>query len=319
MPARGPEEAEAAASVSVVIPVRGPAPYLEEALTSVASQSHRPGEVIVVDDRAGPGLEGRVRAALPGARLLRSAEPGLASARNAGIEAASGGFVAFLDADDVWLPRKIERQAAALASSPEAGVACSAFLELREGRIGPRRPRRSTFLGGDALEAVVLDDIVIPSAAVCRREVLREAGGFPNRPHFEDFALFSRLALAVPFVFCPEPLVLYRRHELQMTSTVASGVPEARSELTELLLARLPPERAGADFSRRARAHDQAIAGHWHREQGRRGRALACAGRGIRLWWRSPEPWALAASAVLPRPLERLARRLVDRPRRQVG
>ncbi len=299
--------------VSVVVPVHGAAPFLEAALRTVAAQTHPAVEVVVVDDRAAPGLEERVRAVLPQASVASSRAPGLAAARNTGIAAGSGSLVAFLDSDDLWVAHKLERQVAALARSAAIGLVCSAFLELSAGEVTALRPRRATFREGNALLPLMLDDVAIPSAVVCRRAVLEEAGGFPEeRDYFEDFALFSRLASMTAFSFVPEPLVLYRRHGGQMTQTVAGGVLEARAEMTREVLERLPAAAGDRSLRRRVASHDQALVGHWHRRQGRRGRAVAHAGRAAALRPLAAEPYALALSSVMPAALERSVRRVVQ-------
>ncbi len=301
------------ALVSVVVPVHGPAPFLEAALRTVAAQTHPAIEVLVVDDRAAPDLAGRVHTVLPQASVVQSRTPGLAAARNTGIAAGSGPLVAFLDSDDLWVAHKLQAQVGTFARSREIGLVCSAFLELSAGRVTALRPRRAAFREGDAVLPLMLDDIAIPSAVVCRRRVLEAAGGFPEeRAYFEDFALFSTLASMTTVAFVPEPLVLYRRHDGQMTQTVERGVLEARAELTRGVLERLPAAMGNASLRRHVASHDQALAGHWHHRQGRRGRALAHAARAAALRPLAAEPYALALFSALPAVLERSVHDLVQ-------
>lgn len=110
--------------MSVVIPALRPVAYLGESLESVLDQTHAPLEVIVVMD--GPGDEGARLATSFGdsVRVIpRETTEGPASARNRGIREARGELIAFNDADDVWLPHKLERQVARFAAKPE--LACS--------------------------------------------------------------------------------------------------------------------------------------------------------------------------------------------------
>lgn len=303
MPPLTPAPSSETPLVTVVVPVCGPAPHLEAALRTVAAQTYPALEVVVVDDRAAPRLEARVHTVLPDARVVASRAPGLSAARNTGIAAGSAPLVAFLDSDDLWVAHKLERQVEALEASKRAGLACTAFFEFTGDEVTVLRPRRTDFREGHALLALMLDDLVIPSAVVCRRELLEAASGFPEqRAYFEDFALFWRLARMTPFTFLPEPLVLYRRHELQMTQVVTGGVLEARSELTAEALSGLP---VGARLRRRVAAHDHYVAGQWHRRQGRRGEALRAAARVVARWPFNAEPYALAGLSVLPPPLER--------------
>jgi len=95
--------------VSVVIPVYNAEPFLREALDSVLAQDYEPFEVIVVDDGSTDG-SGTIARSYPEVRYLRQENQGPAVARNAGIAAAQGEFLAFFDADDVMLPNKLSVQ-----------------------------------------------------------------------------------------------------------------------------------------------------------------------------------------------------------------
>src|SRR5690348_4751903 len=121
-------------TVSVVMAARDAAATIGDAIASVIAQTHADWELVVVDDGSTDGTAGVARAAADG--RVRVLEPGrigvLAQLRNRGIEATSGEWVAILDADDRWLPNKLERQ---LATPPAAGVLhTDAFLLVDETR-----------------------------------------------------------------------------------------------------------------------------------------------------------------------------------------
>ncbi|MCB0791851.1 MAG: glycosyltransferase family 2 protein, partial [Flavobacteriales bacterium] len=111
-------------NVSVVVPCHNAAPWIEATLTSVLAQDWPGLEVIVVDDGSVDDSADRVARRFPQVRLLRQANAGVAAARNAGLKAASGDWVAFVDADDHWLPGKLRVQMALLAANPQARMAC---------------------------------------------------------------------------------------------------------------------------------------------------------------------------------------------------
>ena len=102
--------------VSVVVPAHNAAPYLAEALDSIRAQAHVNLDVVVVDD--GSTDETAEIAAAHDIRLVRQPQRGAGAARNAGLAMARGEFVAFLDADDVWTPGRLEKQLRAAASPP---------------------------------------------------------------------------------------------------------------------------------------------------------------------------------------------------------
>ncbi len=106
------------ASISVIIPVYNGARYLAEAVGSVLAQTYLPDEIIVVDDGSTDESAAVARKYTPRIRLAQQPNLGAAAARNRGVELAQGALLAFLDADDLWLPDKLERQVAALAAAP---------------------------------------------------------------------------------------------------------------------------------------------------------------------------------------------------------
>ena len=115
---------------SVVMPLYNKGPHVEAAVRSVLSQTVAPLELIVVDDGSTDGGRERVAAiAHPAIRLLtrKTPGPGGYAARNLGITDAEGDWIAFLDADDIWLPDHLAVLAAAIKRAPSAGVAATRF------------------------------------------------------------------------------------------------------------------------------------------------------------------------------------------------
>ncbi len=102
----------------------------------MAAQSRKADEIIVVDDGSRDGTERFVLETYPEVRLLRQENRGVSAARNAGIRAATGELIAFLDSDDEWLPRKLERQLEAMDASPESRLCHTDEIRIRDGRAG---------------------------------------------------------------------------------------------------------------------------------------------------------------------------------------
>ncbi|MGI8927592.1 MAG: glycosyltransferase family 2 protein [Tepidiformaceae bacterium] len=206
----------ATASVSVVIPVYNGERFLAEAIESACWQTHRPKETIVVDDGSTDGSAAITRA-WPGVRCISQANAGLATARNTGIEAASGDFVALLDADDIWTPDKLALQLEALAAAPDAGYASSWHRDFFE----PGEPVNSSYrthLGDEPSGG-------LPSSWLVRRETFPRVGLFdPAFEMAEDADWHLRATDAdVPPVLVREVLVLRRRHDSNLSWDFTRG------------------------------------------------------------------------------------------------
>src|SRR5581483_6423825 len=179
--------------VSVVIPCRNQGEYLRSALRSIAAQSYTRIETIVVDDGS---TDDTPRVALEhGARLLQQAHRGLGAARNAGLGAAAGEYVVFLDADDELFPDAIELGVETLECDPNACmVAGRSVLIDREGRQLPTsgsEPLSDDLYG----EWLVRNFVWTPGAAMFRREPLIAVGGFARDVGpASDYAVYLELA-----------------------------------------------------------------------------------------------------------------------------
>lgn len=209
-------------TVGAVVPVRGPAPFLAEALDSVLAE--RPAEVLVVDDGSPEPLDLEPRHVAAGVRLLRRETPGgPAAARNAGIAALDPtvALVAFCDADDAWTPRSLERRVAALRARPAAALAFGRARVVDAAGVPTGEewplPRAGALRGVAALYA---SNPVLTSSVVARREMLGR--GFDESfVHAEDWELWLRLLEEGHELVCvPEAEVRYRRHAGGLTADV---------------------------------------------------------------------------------------------------
>ena len=195
--------------VSVVIPSFNYGHYVCEAVESALAQTYRSVEIIVVDD--GSTDDTRERLAPYGERIryIHQANQGLSAARNTGIREAKGEYIAFLDSDDAFHPRKLEIQMAAFAGEPKLSVIGTAQFS--------EEPRAWThYTGGLDVHRVHLDDVVLrtpfaPSSAVVRKECFGVVGAFDTTLRsVEDREMWIRVATKYQIGIIPLPLTWYR-------------------------------------------------------------------------------------------------------------
>jgi len=202
-------------SVSVIIPTYNHAAFLSEALESVFAQTSHPLEIIVVDDGSTDETAEVLRAYEGRIRVLSQSNRGVAAARNAGAPLASGDLLAFLDADDAWLPAKLERQVARFDGEPEIGLVHCGVAEV-DGRDRQLKARLDGMEGWVSTEMLLFRRGVIlggGSAAVVRRAAFLDVGGFDDALSTSaDWDLYYRIARRYPVGFVPEVLVRYRIH-----------------------------------------------------------------------------------------------------------
>ena len=206
-------------TVSVIIPTYNRAELISQAIDSVLAQTVPAHEIIVADDGSTDDTAAVVAAYGDRVRYLALPHRGQpAATRNAGIRAATGVLLAFLDSDDLFLPDKLARQIAALAQTPAAGVVYSNGLYFRTtpaepvGRVLDGLPTPSGWVFGELLTG----NFLAPPAVLVRRRALDAAGLFEESPGFfavEDFDLWLRLAAQTPFVYAPGDVAAIRRHE----------------------------------------------------------------------------------------------------------
>jgi glycosyltransferase involved in cell wall biosynthesis len=270
-------------SVSVLVPTRDRREALRRALRSVARQEAVDLELVLVDDGSEPPVDERAvpeLAQFEGRTVrLRHARPrGVAAARNAGIEAANGDWLAFLDDDDIWAPEKLKAQLDAAARAPAAGwvstgeAVVDARLELMRVSAPP---------SGDHLSTRLLACNLIPgggSAVMARTELVRSLGGFDVQlSAFADWDMWIRLADAAPVATVPDPLVAY----VVSPGSLAHDVQRSEQEL-EHIRRKYRDERD----ERGIEIADDAFLWYLGEHELRTGRRLASARRHLRLAWR---------------------------------
>lgn len=204
--------------VSVIIPTWNRAQSLLHALASVYAQTVTAHEVIVVDDGSTDDSRRLVGDRYPDVRYITQANRGVSSARNAGLGAATGQWLAFLDSDDRWLPAKLERQLAALASRPENRVCHTEEIWIRHGRRVNQMKKHAKY-GGHIFRHCLPRCVISPSSVVIHRDIFTSIGTFDEAlPACEDYDLWLRICAVYPVLYLDEPLIIkYGGHEDQLS------------------------------------------------------------------------------------------------------
>jgi glycosyltransferase involved in cell wall biosynthesis len=209
--------------ISVIIPTYNCAQYVGEAVASVLGQTYKSNNIIVVDDGSSDATSEVLTPYMDEIHYIYQPNQGVAVARNRGLAASTGELFAFLDADDVWLPEKLERQVHCLAHNPNAGLVYTNHLIL-DGDAGLRAvPPAPQSYQGYCYSQLFLGNPVHASSVVIRRKCLDYVGVFDEQIHrasAEDYDLWLRVARYFEFAYIPDPLTLYRKHATNATHDI---------------------------------------------------------------------------------------------------
>jgi glycosyltransferase involved in cell wall biosynthesis len=197
-----------------VIPAYNSAEYVVAAARSALEQTRPPAEVIVVDDGSTDGTQEVLRELGNEIRVISQENAGVAAARNRGFAEARGDFVGVLDADDLWLPRKLELQLERFDADPELGIVHCGLRYVDEG-LRTLRDQSTGHEGWIAHDMLVARDRLHPggTTSLIAKTAFEAVGGYdPRLPPAEDWDLAYRIARLYRVAFVPEVLAVYRQH-----------------------------------------------------------------------------------------------------------
>ena len=224
--------------ISVVVPLYNKGPYIERALNSILAQGCQDFEVIVVDDGSSDDGPVRVQAfADPRIRLVCQPNGGPGAARNRGIAEAKGDLLAFLDADDAWMPDYLQSSVELLdEATPEAASVTSGYVEFPKGISRESMWRaRGLFDGIHRVTAETQARLLVymlaymwPCSTVIRTSVVRQFGGFYDKNgcrYGEDALLFLKVLLNYPVRFSMTPQAYFHREASGLSSHYTKARP----------------------------------------------------------------------------------------------
>ena len=219
--------------ISVIIPCYNAERYIVSAISSVFAQDWPNLEVVVVDDGSSDRSAELICASFPEVRLVQQLNQGIAVARNHGIACAQGDWIAFLDADDIWLPGKLQAQWDTLSAIPGTRMCHTAFefwtstepspepafLAALQRRSGDRK--RWLGVSGWIYPQLLLDCAVWTSTVLVHRSVFSEVGPFDQSLRIgEDYDLWLRISRVTQILHVAFPYALYRLHPTSITRSI---------------------------------------------------------------------------------------------------
>lgn len=230
-------------NVSVIIPVYNRADRIGRCLESVLRQTYRAVEIIIIDDGSTDNLEEMIRPVWNQVRLIRQENKGQGAARNAGIQAAKGEWIAFLDSDDLWDEKKLEIQMnSILTKGYEWGHTKARIIPTSD---RPRffgdwfRDGRSGMIARQLLQT----NFICTSSVVLKKDILEEVGCFSEDrelQNFEDYELWLRIAALVGIDYVDEPLTLYTTESLDSAQQESRLMQIEKNERVMQHIERLP-------------------------------------------------------------------------------
>ncbi len=288
--------------ISAIIPSYNSAEMLTDAIASVLAQTRPPDEIIVVDDGSEDGTAEVCARLGTDIHYIHQDNAGASAARNTGIEAAGGDWLAFLDADDLWDPKKLELQITALEENPEADFAVTAALAWSADTQSYHQYRYDGPLDPDVMRRQLLVRNILSglcSSLLIRRDTIEDVGGFASGKACEDRRLAIALLEKYRAVLVDVPLIRQRpgpahftnpeRHRFEMLSLISDH---------DELFSQLDPT---GRLKRHARARMYERSGMHYLENGDLPTAARDLRQAAKLWPLMPNPWKVLLNAYLGR------------------
>lgn len=266
--------------VSIIIPAYNAEKYLRETIDSALAQTYENTEIIVVDDGSTDRTPDILAEYGNKIRVVRQTNKGTAAACNAGVAAARGAWVCFLDSDDIWLPNKVARQVEHCGANAISHTDSVCF-----GDAIARETRRSSFeppYSGQVLKELLVVNFITKSTVMMRRDVFNRYGGFDESyVTCEDWQLWIKVCAEHNLGYLPEAVVRYRVH-LKSKSMISRRTLIARLRILNSAFGRGGVAQSLSQYRNKSFASAYQVTCHFAAESGDWKFAFNCALHALR-------------------------------------
>lgn len=235
--------------VSIIMPAYNSAKYIGPAIQSVIDQTFTDWELFIVDDGSTDNTEEIVTSFLSDRRVqyVKQKNAGSSAARNHGLSLSQGKFIAFLDADDIWKPTKLEKQIEIFEKYPDVGVCGTAMELIRPSGEVFRTSDRKEFYGRAVPDLVTGKLAVAMSSSVTRKEVFDKVGNFIEdfRPIALEYDFWLRASMEFMFYNIEEKLIQYRTGHPSISQ---EGGDKRRDLVLNIVIPRFLKEYGGSKY-----------------------------------------------------------------------
>ena len=205
-------------NISIIIPTYNRKLFLINAIDSVFNQTYQNLELIIIDDGSSDKSIEYIKKKYPSIKIYKQSNKGVSSARNKGIKISSNNWIAFLDSDDRWHPKKLEKQTNYLIKNPNYKICHTDEIWIRKGiRINQHKKHKK--YGGHIFDKCLDLCRISPSSVIIHKDIFNKVGLFNEKfPVCEDYDLWLRIAEKFPILYLDEKLTIkYGGHLNQLS------------------------------------------------------------------------------------------------------
>jgi len=215
--------------ISAIVPVYNCARYVGKAIESIFAQTHPASEIIVVDDGSTDGTRDALERYKSSITYIYQKNAGEPAARNTGMRHSSGDYIAYLDADDLWMPDKLELQLQYLKTHPNCDLVYTDMMTFDDQGIiehSVRAARGRVYCSGKIFPQLFRETLFGSGSVLFRKEAAEKVGGFDETFLVgSDYEMWLRMARHFDFGYVDKPLLMYRQHP-EMSTQKLGKIPQ---------------------------------------------------------------------------------------------